>query len=212
MLRVTDLDAFSTFMRLVAGRTGQEERLTDLGGDAGVTHPTARSWLSVLEASFILFRVPAWHSNLRKRTVKSAKLHLVDSGVACQLLGIREPAQLVTHPLRGAIFESWVASEVLKARLHRGRPADLFHLREARGLEVDLIVEAERRVLGVEAKSGATLASDFFPPLRGFLARASERLPHLRPEARLVFGGEEGQTRHDVRAIPWSGIQDVAWE
>lgn len=211
VLGVSDLDAFGTFMRLVAGRTAQEERLTHLGSDAGVTHPTVRSWLSVLEASFILFRLPPWHANLRKRAVKSAKLHFMDSGVACQLLGIREPGQLVTHPLRGAIFESWVASEVLKARLHRGRAADLFHLREARGVEVDLVVEAGERVLGVEAKSGATLASDFLPPLRDFLARAGERLPHRDVEARLVFGGGEGQTRHGVRAIPWSGIQDVEW-
>jgi predicted AAA+ superfamily ATPase len=211
VLDVSDLDAFTAFLRLVAGRTGQELNLSNLGGDAGVSHNTARSWISVLETSFLVFRLPPWVRNPRKRVIKAPKLHVVDTGLACSLLGIRSPEQLRVHPLRGALFESWVASEILKARLHRRRSADLFHLRETRGVELDLVVEGAERVIGVEVKSGATLASDFFGALREMpelVARAGEG---RAPEARLVYGGAEAQRRSGVEVVPWSGIQEVDW-
>jgi len=211
VLNVSNLGAFSTFLRLLAGRTGQEENLSTLGGDAGVSHPTARAWISVLESSFIVFRLPRWHANLRKRAVKAAKLHFLDSGVACHLLGIRSAKQLETHPLRGSIFESWAAAEVLKARLHRGLPADLFHLREDRGVEVDLVAEAGGRVIAVEMKSSATLASHFLADLQTFESEVRERFPHLDVESRLVYGGDDAQLRSGVTVLPWSGIQGVEW-
>jgi len=211
VLRVSHLDAFTAFLQLTAGRTAQERNLVALGADAGVTHPTVRAWLSVLEASFVLFKAPPWIPNVRKRAVEAPKLHFVDSGLACHLLGIRDPDQLRVHPLRGAIFESWVASEILKARVHRGAPADVFHLREVRGVEVDLVVEAGRRLIAVEAKSGGTVASDF--------VRALDRLPAMVGKAalgrelvrRLVYGGEEPQRRTSLDVIPWHAVQDVDW-
>lgn len=211
VLNVTDLDAFTTFLRLLAGRTGQQLNLSSLGADAGVTHNTARSWISVLEASFVAFRTPRWHRNLRKRAVKAPKLHFVDSGLVCWLLGIREPAHLRLHPLRGAIFESWVASEVRKARVHFGRPADLFHLREDRGAEVDLIVEAEDTVLGVETKSGATIAPDFLGHLQAFGEALGEHFPHLQTDLRLVHGGTRKGRMNEVQLIPWGDIQTFDW-
>lgn len=189
VLRVTDLDAFTGFLRLTAGRTAQGQNLSALGADAGITHPTARAWLSVLEASFVVFRVPPWVRNVRKRTVKSPKLHFVDSGLACYLLGIRDSDQLRVHPLRGVVFESWVASEILKARLHRGSRPDLFHLRETRGVEVDLVVEAAGRAMAVDVKPGATVAPDFFRALEAFPEAVARTLPHLDPVCRLVYGG-----------------------
>jgi uncharacterized protein len=211
VLNVTDLDAFTTFLRLAATRTGQELNLAGLGADAGVTHNTARAWISVLEASFIVFRTPGWHRNLRKRAIKTAKLHFVDSGLACWLLGIRDRDQLRLHPLRGAIFESWVASEILKARLHNSKPADLFHLRQDRGSEVDLIVEAGDVVRAVEVKSGATIASDFLTHLVAFGQATREQHPHLRTELRLVHGGAQKGRRDDVELIPWEDVQAFDW-
>lgn len=211
VLDVTNLDAFTTFLRLAAGRTGQELNLSALGSDVGVSHNTARSWLSVLETSFVTFRVPRWHRSFRKRVVKAPKVHLLDPGLACHLLGIRKPEQLRTHPQRGAIFESWVAAEILKARLHRGLAPDLYHLREARGLEVDLLVEAEEVLFGVEVKSGATVASDFTDDLRELGRRIERELPHVRYEPRLVYGGEGAQTRGEVRIVPWSSVAEVGW-
>ena len=205
-----DLEAFSTFLGLAAGRTAQELHLSALGADAGVTHPTVRSWISVLETSFVLFRTPRWLRNVRKRAVKAPKIHFIDSGLACHLLAIRNPDQLRTHPLRGAVFESWVAGEILKARLHRRRSADIYHLRETRGVEVDLVVEADEAVIAVEAKSGATVASDFFLGLRAFAERMGDRQPQ-GAVLRLVYGGETAQDRSDAQVIPWHEVQDHSW-
>lgn len=211
VLNITDLDAFSTFLRLVAGRTASELHLSSLGADAGVTHNTARAWLSVLEASFICLRLPAWHRNVRKQAIKAPKIHFLDTGLACHLLGIRRPEQLRHHPLRGAIFESWVVAEVYKSRIHRGLPPDLFHFREAKGLEVDLVLEQGDCVIAVEAKSAATVASDFFAALQRLGKEVTARLPHVTYEPRLVYGGDEGQRRSVASVIPWAEIHDARW-
>ncbi|MFW6330345.1 MAG: ATP-binding protein, partial [Gemmatimonadota bacterium] len=179
--------------------------------DAGVTHPTVRSWISVLETSFIVFTAPPWLRNVRKRIVKAPKLHFIDSGVACHLLGIRDPSQLRVHPLRGPIFESWVAGEVLKARLHRGHSADLYHLRETRGVELDLVVEDGGRLIAVEAKSGATVASDFFDSLREFLDREPPADAARQIVGRLVYAGDTAQARGGVDVVPWRQIQRRDW-
>jgi len=211
VLNVTDLEAFSGFLHLAAGRTAGELHLSKLGADAGVSHNTIRSWVSVLEASFITVRLPAWHRSHRKRVVKAPKLHFIDSGLACHLLGITEPRQLLHHPLRGALFESWVVSEVLKSRLHRGLPQRMFHLRETRGSEIDLLVEEGDRLIATEAKSGATLAGDFFTGLRRLGEQVAENRPHLAYEARLVYGGGESQRRSGATALPWDEIQGFDW-
>lgn len=211
VLNVTDLESFSTFLQLVAGRTANELNLSTLGGDAGVTHNTARSWLSVLEASFLTLRLPAWHRNLRKRVVKAPKLHLLDTGLACHLLGIIEPGQLRRHPLRGALFESWVVSEVLKSRLHRGLPRRMFHLRETRGAEVDLLVEEGDRLIAAEAKSAATIAPDFFNALDRLGEEIAQQQPHLTYDARVVYGGDGNQRRSTATVIPWSQVHSYEW-
>ena len=135
VINVGDLQVFSGFLKLCAGRTAQEINLSTLGGDAGVSHNTVRAWLSVLETSYIIHRLPAWHLNIRKQVVKAPKLHFFDSGLACYLLGIREPEQLRLHPLRGAIFESWVIAEIYKAYVHRGYSRVCFTIGKPVGLK-----------------------------------------------------------------------------
>ena len=151
-----------------------------LGADAGVSHHAAKAWLSVLEASDLLFRIPGWHATLRKQVVKTAKLRLVDSGVACYLLGIREPEQLRTHPLRGAPLESWVAAELLKRRTHHGLRRELHHFRDPPGLEVDLVWSDADRVTLIEVKAGATIAGDFTHRVERLAQRVRERAPGPR--------------------------------
>lgn len=211
VVNVVDLEAFGTFLQLAAGRTATELSLSSLGGDAGITHPTVRAWLSVLEASFLCLRLPAWHRSTRKRIVKAPKLHFLDTGLACHLLGITEPEQLRRHPLRGALFESWVASEISKWRLHRGLPSRMFHYRESRGLEVDLLVEEGERLLAVEAKSAATVAGGFLKALDRFRAEVEDRRPHLTFEPRLVYGGDAAQQRSNAAIIPWHRLHEHTW-
>lgn len=207
---ISDLETFTRFVRLCAGRTAQELNLSALGADAGVSHNTARAWLGVLEASFVVFRVAAWHRNIRKQLVRSPKLHFVDSGLACHLLGIGDARQLRFHPLRGALFESWVASEVLKQRLHSGRPANLFHFRESRGVEVDLIVEDGPVRFAAEAKAGQTVAVDFFSSLKRFSALIPPGDP-ARTLARVVYGGEQSQERGEAKVVSWRQVADERW-
>jgi predicted AAA+ superfamily ATPase len=208
MLNVTDLLAFQTFLRLAAGRIGQLLNLSQLGADCGVTHNTARAWLSVLEATFIAFRLPPWHSNLRKRLVKTPKLYFYDTGLACALLGIHGARQLETHPLRGSLFENWVVTEVLKARLHQGLAPGLSFLRDRKGLEVDLLIDTARGPVAVEIKSGQTVAEDFFTGLR---QAASQLGREHGPQARsfLVYAGNAEQRRSSCTVVPWSGIETI---
>ncbi|MDX2052888.1 MAG: ATP-binding protein [Polyangiaceae bacterium] len=211
LLNVSNLEAFTTFLRLCAGRSSQELVLSSLGADAGVSQPTARAWLSVLETSFLCHRVSPWHRNFRKQTVKAPKLHFLDTGLVCFLLGIGSPDQLRSHPLRGAIFETWVASEIYKARANAGQTVRLAHYRQARGPEVDLLVEASRALFLVEAKSGATVAADFFAGLDGLAALIARAEPHRTTERVLVYGGDEPRKHQQVSVVPWSRLPDVRW-
>jgi predicted AAA+ superfamily ATPase len=209
VLRVGDLSTFTSFLRQLAGRTGQEVNLSSLGADVGVSYTTMRSWISVLETSFLVFRVPAWVRNVRRRWVKAPKLHWYDSGLVCNLLGIRDVDQLRIHPLRGAIFESWVASEVAKAHTNRGVSPDLFHFRQVSGIEVDLGVRTGTAMALIEAKSGATASDTFLKGLRDIL-------PDLAPEVErtasfVVYGGERRERRTDATVVPWSEVAEIDW-
>lgn len=212
IVNVENLHSFSGFLKLCAGRTGQEINLSSLGGDAGVSHNTVRAWLSVLETSYIVHRLPAWHINIRKQVIKAPKLHFLDSGLVCYLLGIREPEQLRLHPLRGAIFETWVVSEVYKTLLHRGLRADLFHYRETRGLEIDLIIDRGERLQAVEIKSGATASSEFFNNLRRFPDRLEGMAKSRGIESFLVYGGEQSQRRSTARLLSWRDVPRIGTE
>ena len=211
LLNVGDFRSFSNFLGLAAGSTSGAIHLSRLGTDAGISHNTAKAWLSVLEASYLVFRLPGWHPNFRKQVVKSAKLHFVDSGVACYLLGIREPAQLRTHPLRGPLFESWVAAEVLKQAAHGGRRSSLFHYRDATGLEVDLVSGAPRSVILTESASGATVAGDFTKSVERLALGVRQREPDLAVTTRVVYGGAMRQTRGSTEIIPWHEIDQCEW-
>jgi predicted AAA+ superfamily ATPase len=212
ILNVGDLVAFQTFLRLCAGRVGQIVNLSSLGADAGVTHATAKSWLSVLEAGYVAWRLPPFHANVSKRLIKTPKLHFVDSGLACYLLGIRSPDQLRDHPLRGFVFETWVVSEILKSRTHRGLSPSLSFFRDRKGAEVDAVVELGRTLLAVETKSGQTVAGDFFTGLNIFESLVATT-SHLRREVRgfVVYAGAEAQRRSTVTVVPWSQLDRCEW-
>ena len=211
VLNVTDLQAFQHFVRLCAGRSGQLLNLSALGADAGVTHNTARAWLSVLEASYIVFRLPALHGNVRKRLVRTPKLHFYDTGLLCFLLGILDPGQLRHHPLRGAVFESWVTTEIVKARIHRGLAPSLSFYRDRKGDEIDAVLERGDAIVAIEAKSGQTVASDFFRGIERFMS--VDGLPaHTTPTVGVVvYGGDRTETSGTSRVLPWSRIAEFNW-
>lgn len=211
LLQIRDLHAFRSFVSLCAGRTGQVLNLSRLGGDAGVKHNTAKAWLSVLETSWLFMRVPAWHERLKKQLTRAPKLHCCDSGLACALLGIRDPEQLRNHPLRGAIFETWVITEILKARLNRGMSASVHHVRDHKGLEVDAVVARGGANILVECKSGATFAGDFLTPLRRVADLFARTVGHTPVEQTLIYGGDESFVHKGAQIIGWRAVGDGPW-
>jgi uncharacterized protein len=209
---ISDLRAFRTFLALAAGRTAQELNFSSLGSDAGVSYNTAKSWLGVLEASFVVLTAPAWHRNLRKQIVKAPKLHFIGSGVLCTLLGIRQADQLRTHPLRGPIFESWVAGELVKAKVNSGLPIDLMHFRESRGIEIDILFEDGLVLHAIECKSGATAQPSYFEPLQRFADLLDERQPALSVRQALIHGGETSSLRRKVPLYGWKDVDKLGRE
>lgn len=208
LINVRDLTVFQRFLRLCAGRTGQLINLSSLGDDVGVSHNTVREWLSVLVASYVIHRLPPQHRNLNKRLVKTPKLYFLDPGLAARLLGIETRMQLSNHPLRGALFETWVVSEFIKARFNRALGPNLSFWRDRTGHEVDLLVERGAQLQPVEVKSGATLTADSFKGLQRWLALACDLA--LRPL--LVYGGDTAQQRQGVQVLPWRDLDCEAWE
>lgn len=202
---VGDLSAFQRFLGLCAGRTGQLINYSSLADDCGTTQPSAKAWVSILEASYVAFHLPVFSGKITRRLVKSPKLYLYDTGLACWLLGIRSAEQLVSHPLRGALFETWVVSEVLKRRTNRGETGGLSFYRERGGVELDLVVEDAETLTLVEAKSSKTPSFRLFDTAR----RVRRNLDAVRPGAELVvvYGGDAGRRHSDgTRLVPWRSI------
>ena len=206
VLEIRDLAAFQRFVGLCAGWVGQLVNLSALAADAGIAVNTAKSWLGVMQTSGLIALVQPHHRNYRKRLVKTPKLHWLDSGLCCRLLGLQDPAHLATHPARGAIFESWVFSELLKGRFQRRETANLFFWRNHVGEEVDLLADHGQTLLPIECKSGATIAGDWCDSLRRFTTLAGvEAEPPV-----LVHGGTATGLREGVRLIPWSELYTFA--
>lgn len=208
VLNISELEAFQTFLGLCAGRTASLLNLSELGRDAGISHNSARSWLSVLEACYVVQRLAPWHRSFSQRLIKSPKLHFWDTGLACYLLGIMEPEQLRRHPLRGALFESWVVSEVHKWFIHRALPVRTWFYRDQRRHEADLLVQAASGLWVVEVKSGATVPSSPFESLKQVQSfwRAANEPP---PRALVVYGGDDDQIRTEGRIVSWRHLHQA---
>jgi predicted AAA+ superfamily ATPase len=204
-LKVQDLESFQRFVRLCAGRSGQLVNLSSLATDCGITHNTAKAWISVLEASYILFLLRPHHVNFSKRLVKAPKLYFYDAGLLCWLLGIQEPDQLASHPLRGGIFESFVVAELIKARLNQGEPRSLHFWRDSNGNEVDVIAELGPKLLPIEIKSGQTVNRDFFTGLERWKVLAGDRAT----TPALVYGGTGSLVHRDINVFGWDAVGRV---
>jgi hypothetical protein len=205
---VGDLSTFQRFVELCAGRTSGLLNFSRLSGDCGVSQPTAKAWFSVLEASYIAFRLPAFGGNLRKRLVKMPKLHFYDTGLACRLLGIRTLEHLHSHPLRGALFETWVVSEILKHRMNAGQTGSIYQYRDKNGLEADLVIEHPDRLCLVEAKASQTPNSSLLDGV-GSVRKALETIAPCN--AVVAYGGLSRQERSKALLLPWKQLHEHAW-
>ena len=199
VLEVSKLSLFQRFVLMCAARTGQLLNLSALAADCGISHTTARSWLTVLEASYVVYLLQPYHQNFGKRLVKMSKLYFLDTGLLCHLLRIDSPQTLATHALRGAIFESWVVSETLKHRFNQALPADIYFWRDNHGVEVDLVFEHAGKLHAVEIKSGATFATDWVKACQRWQRYAGA----VAADPVLVYGGQESYTVQGVQVRAW---------
>jgi len=206
IVNIQDLGVFQRFLRMCAARNGQLLNLSGLASDCGITHHTAKSWLNVLQASYIVHLLSPHHSNFTKRLVKTPKLYFLDCGLAAWLLGVQSPEQLVIHTQRGPLFESWVIGELLKARFNHALASNLYFWRDRAGQEVDVLLDQGNLLLPIEVKSGQTVAQDFFVGLERWQTLAGE----AAGRAWLVFGGDQRQGRSLAEVVPWREIGDLA--
>ena len=203
LVAVRDLSTFQTFVKMCAARTGQLLNLASLGADCGISAVTARHWLTVLESSYVVTLLRPHHRNLGKRLVKTPKLYFLDSGLAAWLLGIQDAQTLETHAARGALFETWVVSELLKQRFNAGRSSDLFFWRDHVGQEIDIVIDTAAGLVPLEIKSGSTFAADWADAMEkwGKLAEKAGQ-PVLQPT--LIYGGSAGFERQGLRVWGWA--------
>ena len=196
MVQLKDLARFDTFLRLLAGRVGQLINYSALSNDVGVSSTTVKSWVSILKASYVLFELPPWFANIRKRLVKSPKLYFVDTGLAAWLLGLETPAQVERDPLRGQLYENLLIMETVKRQLNLGKQPQLYFYRDNKGNEVDLLASAAGRAFtAIEIKSAATFQPEFIRGLQAFERSLPDETPVVH---RVWYNGERRLTYNDT--------------
>ncbi len=200
--QITDLSTFQKFLQLCAGRIGQLLDLTSIGNDCGISTNTVRSWLSVLEATYVIFLLHPHHKNFSKRLIKTPKLYFYDSAIACHLLSIQSAQDLTTHYLRGGLFESMILSDLLKQRYNAGLPPNLYFWRDKSGHEVDCLLDHGTTLTPIEIKSGETISSDFFTGL----IKWNQLAGNNPSQSYVVYGGKEKQIRSQGVALGWTQL------
>jgi len=204
LIRLKDATLFERFMKLLAGRVGQLVNHASLAGDVGVDAKTLGSWLSILEASFVVFRLPPYHRNFGKRLVKSPKVYFTDTGLLCYLLGIEEPDQVRRDPLVGSLFENLVVLEALKARYNQARQPALSFFRDNHGHEIDLLLDSGRALHGIEIKSASTYNASFKRNLCWFREGVA---PLAR--AAIVYNGDAHTFSDGIEALPLRRAHEI---
>ncbi len=204
LINIQDISKFETFIKLCAGRTGQLLNLSSLGNDCGIDQSTVKRWLSVLEASFIIKLLHPYYKNFNKRLIKSPKLYFLDTGLICYLLGIHTVSQMESHPLRGALFESFVVSELLKNRFNSGKPDNLYFFRDNVGNEVDLVIDQGATISQIEIKFGQTISRDFFKGLNYFLKFNKDI-----EKSFVLYGGSQSHTENEISVTSWQDIGSI---
>ncbi|MFN5210098.1 MAG: ATP-binding protein [Bacteroidota bacterium] len=200
---IADLIVFERFIKLLAGRSGQELNNSALSVEVGVDVKTIQSWIGILESSFIIYLLKPHHKNFKKTIVKRPKLYFYDSALVCYLLGIRNTSQLTNHPLRGAIFEGMVLTELIKKRTNAGLEINLFFWRDKTGHEIDVIIDDGSTLLPIEIKSGKTILSEFFRNI-DYWSKVSKISQSV-----LLYAGEQSQKRTDGKDIfNWRSLTD----
>ena len=197
LIELKNSKQFRTFIRLIAGRTGQLVNYNSIASDTGVSNNTIKEWLSILEASFIIYTLAPYYKNLRKRLVKSPKIYMTDTGLLCSLLGIESTDQLTRDPLRGNIFENYIIMDIIKELYHHGKDPKVYFLRDSKGMEVDLLIEINGINKLVEIKSSSTWNKEF-----GNNIKKAAELFDTPTQLFVAYSGADEITFENIRIIP----------
>jgi len=199
------LRSSETFLKLLAGRTGQLLNLSEIGNNVGVDHKTIKKWVSVLETSFIIYLMQPFHNNFNKRLVKTPKLYFYDTGLVCNLLGIDDEKQLSTHWVKGVLFENFVINEVIKQRINKGVKPQIYFWRDSLGNEVDLLIQENGKVKAVEIKSSQTYHSDFFKGLHYYSKLSNSN----KEDCYLIYTGKNELKTSNGELLNWENISNI---
>ncbi len=202
---IGDINAFILFTQLCAGRIGQPLNYASLANDAGISPNTAKSWLSILESSYILYRLQPYHRNFNKRLIKSPKLYFYDTGVACSLLGIREQEQVNLHYMKGSLFENLILNEFIKRSFNRGENRQPYYWQDNHGKEIDCLLVNGEKVTAVEIKSGKTMSTSYFENLKYWRSLAA--LPESQEY--VVYGGDQSMQTGAGILISWKNLDRI---
>ena len=202
--KITSLDNFMKFIRILAGRTGQELNLSAISEECGISHNTVKEWISILEASFIIYRIQPYHKNYNKRIVKNPKIYFTDTGLVCNLLGIRKRDEIDYHFLKGNIFETFVMNEFIKYNFNYGERLQLFYWRDNHQKEMDLIVDYGTDHYVVEIKSSETVQEKYFDGLKYWKKLSGDKSSSMF----LIYGGEDNMVRNKMNVVSWKSIKE----
>ena len=206
---VHDLIRFEKFMRLLAGRVGQLVNNSALATEVGVSSTTIGSWLSVLEASHVIYTLKPWFKNRNSQVVKTPKIYFCDTGLVSYLLGIETPEQMIRDPLLGNIFENFVVIEALKTRLNLGLEPNLYFFRNSNGLEIDLILQEQNKLKLFEIKSGKSLNDEFCRNMKNFSAKYNEEIASDSTKGTVIYSGETYESYKDFGFYNFSNIPQL---
>ncbi len=204
MRQITDLETFQRFIRLCAGRIGQVVNFESLGNDCGVNHSTVKAWLSILEASYIIFLLYPYYKNFGKRLIKSPKIYFVDTGLACSLLNIKSEQELDNHYLRGGLIESFIISDLRKQRYNLDQQPNMYFWRDHSGNEIDCILD-QIDPIPVEIKAGKTVATDFFKAFNGW----NELTQLSKQNQYVIYGGTDNQNWPQATVLGWKSAANL---
>jgi len=205
ILNVKDITLFSAFLKICAGRIGQLFNSSSISNELGVDHKTVRNWITLLEASFVLYRLQPWHTNFNKRLVKSPKIYFYDTGLACHLLGLKKPEEIKVHFANGALFENFIITEHIKNTWNQGYSLSSYFWRDSKGKEIDLLIENGKQLKIVEIKSTKTIKPTFFKGLDYFENLADT----YSIEKFIIYGGDETHKQFNTQILSWNNLEKL---
>lgn len=202
---IENLNSFSNFLQLCAGRTGQVVNLNSLATDAGISPNTAKSWLSVLETSYIIYFLQPFYENFNKRIIKSPKLYFYDTGLVCSLLGISSASQVKIFHAKGALFENLIITDLIKSKLHKGVNPRFYYWQNKTKQEIDLIIDRPDGRIAIEIKSGMTMNENYFTNLKYWKKLTGQKAGDMN----VIYGGDTMLKTSSGNYISWKKLNDL---